>query len=289
MIRTAVHRLHVNVCTCAARKALKEIGHEFSLQITDEACADLGVDGEGSTATKIDGGNGQRFIHGHDEISGTQNAALVAERAVKRLAKRNTHVFDRVVLIHIEIAIAFEVEIEGAVARKQLQHVIEEANTGRNLVTALAFNGEFKLDARFSGISYNHCAACSRCFALLCGHALLPPRRRTTSASWRAAVALFICSRVPMVMRTRPSQPGSLDRSRTNTPAARMRRTNSACCAPISTRIKFARLGQRRTLAVSSAVSNSVRAASTSLTYQSRYAVSLSAGGRQASASELTL
>ena len=30
---------------------------------------------------------------------------------------------------------------------------------------------------------------------------------------------------VPMVMRTRPSQPGSLERSRTKTPAARMRRT----------------------------------------------------------------
>ena len=95
--------------------------------------------------------------------------------------------------------------------------------------------------------------------------------RRSAASFIQSHAAWRICSRVPMVMRTRPSQPGSLERSRTSTPAARIRRTNSACCAPISISTKFAWLGQRRTLAASSAASNSARAASTSSTYQSRY------------------
>ena len=42
------------------------------------------------------------------EVSGAQNAALVAERAVEGLAQRDAHVFDGVVLVHVEVAIAFE-------------------------------------------------------------------------------------------------------------------------------------------------------------------------------------
>ena len=106
MIRAAVHRLHVHVGARAARKALKEIRHQLGLQIADQARAHLRVDGKGRAPAQIHGGNGQRLIHRHHEVSGAQNAALVAERAIEGLAERNAHVFHRVVLIDIEIAIA---------------------------------------------------------------------------------------------------------------------------------------------------------------------------------------
>ena len=90
--------------------------------------------------------------------------------------------------------------------------------------------------------------------------------------------------RLSLIIRTHPSHPESLLRSRTITPSAFMRRTNSAWAAPIRTSTKFARLGQRTTSAASNATSNSPRAESTSPTYQFRYSVSLSAAGRHASA-----
>ena len=46
------------------------------------------------------------------------------------------------------------------------------------------------------------------------------PALRHIRALFIADAASFICSRVPMVIRTHPSQPGSLERSRTSTPAA---------------------------------------------------------------------
>ena len=99
-------------------------------------------------ATKIHGGNRKRLIHRHQEISSAQNAALVAERAVERLAQRNAYILNRVMLVHIEIAGALQLQIESAVPREQLQHVIEEANAGGDLVLAFAFDRQPDGDAR---------------------------------------------------------------------------------------------------------------------------------------------
>ena len=51
-------------------------------------------------------------------------------------------VFDRVVLIDVEVAASFQFEIEAAVVREQFEHVIEEADAGRDLITATAFDGQ---------------------------------------------------------------------------------------------------------------------------------------------------
>ena len=153
VIRAAVHGLHVDVGASAAREALKEIRDQLGLQIADQPRAHLGFDGEGRAAAQIDGGDGEGFVHGHEEVAGAQNAALVAERAVECLAERDAHIFDGVVLVHVEIAVALEFEIECAVAREQLQHVIEEADAGGDLVLAAAFDRELDRDARLGGVA----------------------------------------------------------------------------------------------------------------------------------------
>ena len=46
-----------------------------------------------------------------------------------------------------------ELEIEAAVAREQLEHVIEEANARRDLVLARAVDGERQRDLRLGGVA----------------------------------------------------------------------------------------------------------------------------------------
>ena len=70
----------------------------------------------------------------------------------KKLADHDAGVFDGVVLIDIEIAFGCELEIEAAVFGEELQHVIEEADAGRNLVASAAFDAEFAADLRFFGV-----------------------------------------------------------------------------------------------------------------------------------------
>ena len=57
------------------------------------------------------------------------------------------------VLVHIEVTVALEFEIEGAVTREEFQHVIEEANAGGDFVLAAAFEGEVDGDAGLGGVA----------------------------------------------------------------------------------------------------------------------------------------
>ncbi len=49
-------------------------------------------------------------------------------------------------------------EIEAAVAREQLEHVIEEPDAGAHLVGALAFERDRQRDLRLGGPSVDYCA-----------------------------------------------------------------------------------------------------------------------------------
>jgi hypothetical protein len=142
VVGAAVHGLYVNIGARAAGEAFEEVGDQFGLQIANQARAYFGLNGKRRAAAEVDGGDGQRLVHGHEEISGAQNAAFVAERAIEGLAQRDAHIFNGVVLIDVEIAVAPELEIECAVAREELKHVIEKADAGRDFVLAAAFDGE---------------------------------------------------------------------------------------------------------------------------------------------------
>jgi hypothetical protein len=58
-----------------------------------------------------------------------------------------------VVLIDVEIALRRKFEVEGAMLREKLQHVIEEADAGGDLIAAPAFDAQFAADLRFFGIA----------------------------------------------------------------------------------------------------------------------------------------
>ena len=143
----------MDVGSRAARKSLKEICHQFGLQVAHQPRAHLGIDSEGSASAQIDGCNCKSLVHRHQEVSGAQNAALVAKGAIEGLAQRDAHVLDGMVLVNVEVSIAFEFQVECAVAGEELQHVIEEANAGGDLVLAAAFDGEMDGDTRLGGIA----------------------------------------------------------------------------------------------------------------------------------------
>ena len=76
-----------------------------------------------------------------------------------RLAERDAGVFNGVMLIDVEIAGGFHLQIEAAVPRDQIEHVIEKANAGVVLVVALAVERQRDLDLRFLGPPIDHAPA----------------------------------------------------------------------------------------------------------------------------------
>src|SRR5258708_32133526 len=69
----------------------------------------------------------------------------------------------------------------------------------------------------------------------------------SSSEAFNASCPRVTCSSTPIVIRTTPSQPGSVDRSRSNTPCLRIAATNSLCFGPIFISKKFAALGKNGT------------------------------------------
>ena len=70
-----------------------------------------------------------------------------------KLAEHDADVFDGVVLVDVEIAVGVKLQIEAAVLGEQLQHVIEEADAGGDVVAAAAFDLERAADLGLFGVA----------------------------------------------------------------------------------------------------------------------------------------
>jgi len=140
-------------------EAVEEVGHQFGLEIADVDDFDQIFVDEGGAAAEIDGDDGERFIHREDEVAGAVDPFAIAEGFREELADDDTDVFDGVVLIHIEITFGGEFEVEAAVFGEELEHVVEEADTGCNVIPAAAFDAELAFDLRLLGIALDFCGS----------------------------------------------------------------------------------------------------------------------------------
>src|SRR5437773_4483960 len=100
-------------------------------------------------------------------------------------------------LIDIEVTPRADFEIEGAMPRSELEHVVQKPDARTNVVPALALNADSDTNVRFACPPFNY------------GTAHRPSSASTTSSVWRTN---------PAVTRMQPSHPGSFDRSRTRMP-----------------------------------------------------------------------
>src|SRR5882724_3826370 len=129
---TPVEGTQVHVGAGGLREALKEILDKLDLKIADALRCDFRVYDAKGPAAEIDGGGSKSLVHGHEEISGAQDAALRTESFLYGFAKGDADIFDGVMLVHVEIAAGLHLQIECAVTRDEFEHVVEEANSRRD-------------------------------------------------------------------------------------------------------------------------------------------------------------
>src|SRR6185436_17712073 len=194
MARAAVEDLDVDVRPRADGEALEEIVHQLGLEIADLDDLDLQVDGRVRAPAEIDRRDRERLVHRHDEVAGAIDPAPVAERLRHRFAERDAEILDRVVLVDVEIAARVNPQVEGAVARHQLQHVIEKTDAGADVVPPLALERDRQLDLRLGRLPVDYGAE--------------------HSTSSMTAIARRVWSTIPVAMRRQPAHPGSVERSR---------------------------------------------------------------------------
>ena len=155
MARAAPNQFQVQVRAGARGKSLEKIFDELRLEVTDAPGADRRFHHQVRPPAEVYGGHRQGLIHGHDEISGAVDAAFRAQRLEERLAEGDPDVFYGVVLVHIQIAARSELEIETAVPCEEFQHVVEEADAGRDAVSPAPVEREPDVNVCFGGLAAN--------------------------------------------------------------------------------------------------------------------------------------
>ena len=105
------------------------------------------------TPAQVHGHHRQGLVHGHHEVAGAVDALAVPQRLGEQLAEHDAGVLHGVMLVHVQIALGAQFQVEAAVFGEQLQHVIEETDAGRDFIGPAPLDAQPSGNARFLGIA----------------------------------------------------------------------------------------------------------------------------------------
>ena len=132
-------------------EALEELVHQVDVELADQRARELDVVFQAGPPGEVDHRARQRLVQRHVGVAVAADARLVADRLVERLPKGDADVLHRVVGVDVQVAFRLDVEVEHAVARDLLEHVLEERQAGGEPRRALAVQVEPHPDLRFLG------------------------------------------------------------------------------------------------------------------------------------------
>ena len=151
VVGAAIQNPSVDIGSGSTSEAFEEVRNEFGLQVPNEAHPHFCIDHGRTPAAEVDCGEPESFVHGHKEISRTQNAPFAAEGLIKCLAEHDSDILYSMVLVDIQVAVCFETEIETSMVREQLEHVVKETNPCRNLVAPSTIDIQLQPNVGFFG------------------------------------------------------------------------------------------------------------------------------------------
>ena len=170
----------------------------------------------------------ERLVERRRGVAEAADAGAVAERAVERLAERDAGVLDGVVLVDLEVAVDLQVEVHAGVERERVEHVVEEADAGRDRGAAGAVDHEPRrrspsrcVDARDGGAPAPEAGRARPAPAR-------PPATSRSSSSASAASRRSVSGGVCTVARITPCSSGSWPNVRITQPRSPSRRNASS-------------------------------------------------------------
>ena len=102
-------------------------------------------------ARNVERDAGQRLVHRQVDAGVAGDALLVAQRLGHGLAEHDAGILGRVVEVDVQVALGLERDVDQGVAGELLQHVVEEADAGRDVIGAGAVEIDGGLDLGLLG------------------------------------------------------------------------------------------------------------------------------------------
>src|SRR4051794_39590904 len=109
-------------------EGLEPLAYQLGVEFTNLGRWESDVEDKKRAARNVDRNLRQGFIHGESETGIAADALAIAERLFHRLAEGDADVLDGVMEVDMGIALGVEDKVDEGMARKQLQHMIKEAD-----------------------------------------------------------------------------------------------------------------------------------------------------------------
>ena len=133
------------------RERFERVLDELERQAADALAAERQVDDRVRPPADVDHGGRERLVHRHRRLAEAADPGPVAERLRERRAEDERDVFDRVVLVDLEVAGRPDLDVEQAVVRERREEVVVEPDPGRDPRQARAVEVERDVDLGLAG------------------------------------------------------------------------------------------------------------------------------------------
>jgi hypothetical protein len=153
MIVLAVERLDVQGDAGVHRESLEELAHELRVELANLRRMECRPEDEERAAGDVERDARQRLVHGQERLRVAGDALEIAQRLAYGLPQRDAGVFNGMVLIYMQIALRGDLQIDETVPRDLIEHVIEEADSGRNIGFTGPVEVHLDADIGFLGLS----------------------------------------------------------------------------------------------------------------------------------------
>ena len=134
-------------------EALEEFAHQVHVEVVDARPRVGDPVLQPRAPGEVEHHPRQRFVERHVGVAVAADAALVAKRLRAGLTEHDAEILDRVVRVHLQVALGADAQVQQAVAGDLLEHVLEERQAGGELGAAGAVQRQFDLDARLARLA----------------------------------------------------------------------------------------------------------------------------------------
>src|SRR5438034_7912863 len=172
-------------------KGAEELLQEVEVEVRHARSRHRHAEDEERAPRQVHGRRDERLVHRDETGAVAHDALLVAERQTERLPEHDADVLDRMVLVHLDVALCLDGEVHEAVLRPGLEHVAEKWDRRLDLRGAGAVDVELKRDLGLLGLALHPRVPCRRVRA----HSVLPgslPNRNSAARPCPASPSIRV-------------------------------------------------------------------------------------------------
>ena len=154
MVLVLALSLNVEIHAGGIAEAFEKVEKHFRRHVADAFAPEFRFPDEPRSSAEIERHGAVAVVHRQHKAVAF-NAAFVAQRLMERFSESECRVLDGVVLVDVEVAFHMNFQVDARMAADLLQHVVEKAQSGGNVRTAVSVEVKCDADVGFGGGAYH--------------------------------------------------------------------------------------------------------------------------------------